>query len=121
MQEPCEAGHGSTAECDGSADVNEAPAELAPHARRTAAVHAMLLSYAASCSLAAELELLLHLLALPAGLRLQSMPEEPQLLFSSGAEAASYACAVLQDAGAHLFQRLEKHLFSIAVPAPPCN
>lgn len=102
MQEPCRAGDGSPAECDGSGDVSEAPAELAPHARRTAAVHAMLLSCAASCSLAAELELLLHLLALPAGVRLQSMPEEQQPLFSSGAEAASYACAVLQEAGAPL-------------------
>lgn len=103
MQEPCTAGDSSAAECDGSADVSEAPAELAPHARRTAAVHAMLLSCAASCSLAAELEVLLHLLALPACVRVQSTPEEPQPLFSSGAEAASYACAVLQEAGAHLF------------------
>ncbi|BDA45455.1 hypothetical protein COCOBI_07-2420 [Coccomyxa sp. Obi] len=99
MQEPFIAVDGSAAGCGGSVDNSEAPAELAPHARRTAAVHAMLLSCAASCSLAAELELLLHLLALPAGVRLQSTPEEQQPLFSSGAEAASYACAVLQEAG----------------------
>ncbi len=81
-------------------DINEGPAALAPHARRTAAIHAVLLSIAGTCSLGAELEVLMHLLAVPAEVQVQAKPEEPQPLFSSGAEAASYACAVLQDAGA---------------------
>lgn len=74
---------------------------LEAHARRAALLHAMLLSSTASCQLAAELEVLLYLLAVPVSVRLQESPEEPQPLFSSGAEAANYACAVLQHAGAH--------------------
>ncbi len=71
---------------------------LSAEASRAARLHAVLLSKAASLSLEAELELLLHLVAVPAEVSAASSPDK-HLLFPTGSAAASYACSVLQSAG----------------------
>ncbi|KAK9820041.1 hypothetical protein WJX72_005403 [[Myrmecia] bisecta] len=78
-------------------DSPEAEAKLPDEGVRMAAVHAHLLASVAAIALAAELDLLLHLLALPASLRCGEAGGR-QLLWCSDV-AAAYACKVLQEAG----------------------
>lgn len=66
---------------------------------RAAKLHAVLLSRAPDVPLEAEVELLLRLVAVPAEVSVASSPDKEQPLFPDGQAAASYACAVLQDAG----------------------
>jgi hypothetical protein len=114
VSEICAEGADRDADRDG--DVSESPAVLAPHAKRAAAIHALLLSSTATCSLCAELEVLLHLLAVPESVSLPAGPDKPQPLLSSGGEAASYACAVLQDAGAPPFAGSRQQMSHIGLP-----
>ena len=76
------------------------PGPLPGRSRRAAVLHAALLRSAAALALSQELEVLLHLLALPQHLKVEpGASADRQPLFPSGDAAAAYACAVLKGSG----------------------
>ena len=74
------------------------PAQLSQQAQRAARMHSALIRHTASIQLAAELESLLRLLALPAGAK-DDAADGSTLCISSGEAAAEYACCVLSTIG----------------------
>ena len=81
----------------------DTPERMPEKCRRAAALHAALLSRAApTCHVARELELLLHLLALPAEAAVEQGGPPPggaERLLPPGEAACAYACAVLNSTG----------------------
>jgi hypothetical protein len=68
---------------------------------RAAALHAAVLTGPAAAPLGQQLELLLHLLALPPAVQVARTGSSiaAEALLPSGSAAAAYACAVLQQSG----------------------
>jgi hypothetical protein len=114
MSIPCKAGLCATsdadaAECSCAAvsaaagggeaeDKRSRPPCLSEKAHRAARMHATLINHSPHVHLEADLELLLHLLAVPEDVKVESRHGKDPL-FPSGTAAAAYACCVLQSAG----------------------
>lgn len=80
--------------CEGAGQPQGLPAQ----ARRAAALHSALIRHTAAVQLAAELECLLRLLAVPPTACVEANGSRPSL-FLSGRAAAQYACCVLSAIG----------------------
>jgi len=84
----------SLSSCEGFGQPNDLPNKV----RRAAMLHSALIRHTAHVQLAAELESLLRLLAVPAAVH-EDATNGSALLLSSGRIAAEYACRVLRATG----------------------